>query len=294
MPFDLILRGGRVIDPSQKLDAVTDVAFAGGKVAAVGSGLKADPGTDVRDVSGYIVTPGPDRSAHPCLLGRHLARHRRRGILPHLRRHHRGRHRQRRAGQFRRLPQACDRAEPGAHPRLSARLHAGIFGFSHRIMVGESEELRLMDPIEAAEVADANRDLIVGIKVRVGLHASGTSGIVPLDIALEVAERGRHAADGAYRPSAAELRGGAGAPASGRRADPCVPAVSQRARDRAGHGEAGGAGGARARRAVRHRPRQGLVRLQDRARDARQRLLSGHHLLRHPCRSASTARPSTR
>jgi dihydroorotase len=30
---DLILRGGRVIDPSQKLDAVTDVAFARGKVA---------------------------------------------------------------------------------------------------------------------------------------------------------------------------------------------------------------------------------------------------------------------
>jgi dihydroorotase len=58
MPIDLILRGGRVIDPSQKLDAVTDVAFADGKVAMVGSELKADPGTDVRDVSGYIVTPG--------------------------------------------------------------------------------------------------------------------------------------------------------------------------------------------------------------------------------------------
>ena len=58
MPFDLVLRGGRVIDPSQKLDAVTDVAFAAGKVAMVGNGLKVDPGTDVRDVSGYIVSPG--------------------------------------------------------------------------------------------------------------------------------------------------------------------------------------------------------------------------------------------
>ena len=122
MPFDLVLRGGRVIDPSQKLDAVTDVAFAGGKVVKVGNELKADPTTDVRDVSGYIVTPGPDRSAHPCLLGRHLARHRRRGVLPHLRRHHGDRHRQRRPGQFRRLSQARDRAEPGAHPGLSARL----------------------------------------------------------------------------------------------------------------------------------------------------------------------------
>jgi dihydroorotase len=55
-------------------------------------------------------------------------------------------------------------------------------------MVGESEELRLMNPVDAARVADANRDLIVGIKVRVGLHASGTSGTVPLDIALEVAD----------------------------------------------------------------------------------------------------------
>ena len=58
MPFDLVLRGGRVVDPSQKLDAVTDVAFSGGKVAAVGKALKTDPGTEVRDVSGYIVTPG--------------------------------------------------------------------------------------------------------------------------------------------------------------------------------------------------------------------------------------------
>ena len=46
MPFDLILRGGRVVDPSQKLDAVTDVAFAGGKVAAIGGraqGGSVDP-----------------------------------------------------------------------------------------------------------------------------------------------------------------------------------------------------------------------------------------------------------
>lgn len=58
MAFDLILRGGRVVDPSQKLDAVTDVAFAGGKVAAIGQGLAADGATDVRDVSGQIVSPG--------------------------------------------------------------------------------------------------------------------------------------------------------------------------------------------------------------------------------------------
>ena len=55
-------------------------------------------------------------------------------------------------------------------------------------MVGESEDMRLMDPVTAAEVADANRDVIVGIKVRVGRHASGDQGIAPLDIALQVAD----------------------------------------------------------------------------------------------------------
>jgi dihydroorotase len=67
--------------------------------------------------------------------------------------------------------------------------HAGIYAYGHRVMVGESEEIRLMNPIDAAEVAEANRDLIVGIKVRVGRNSSGTSGIVPLEIALEVAEQ---------------------------------------------------------------------------------------------------------
>src|SRR5215216_3980798 len=174
MPFDLILRGGRVIDPSQKLDAVTDVAFAGGKVAMVGSELKADPGTDVRDVSDYIVTPGLiDLHTHVYWGGTSL------GID---------------AEEFCRLSgvtTAVDTgsAGPGNWPgfrkhviersqtRILAYLHvsfAGIYGFDRRVHVGESEDIRMMAPLDAAEVADANRDLIVGIKVRVGLHASGS------------------------------------------------------------------------------------------------------------------------
>jgi hypothetical protein len=61
---------------------------------------------------------------------------------------------------------------------------AGIYGFARRVMVGESGDLRLMAPIEAVEVANANRDTIVGVKVRVGLHASQYCGVIPLDIAL--------------------------------------------------------------------------------------------------------------
>src|SRR3981081_3611834 len=58
MPFDLVLRGGRVIDPSQKLDAVTDVAFAAGKEVMVGNELNVDPESDVGDASGYRGRPG--------------------------------------------------------------------------------------------------------------------------------------------------------------------------------------------------------------------------------------------
>jgi dihydroorotase len=47
-------------------------------------------------------------------------------------------------------------------------------------MVGESEEMRLMAPIEAVEVADKNRDVIIGIKVRVGRGSSGIHGAAPL------------------------------------------------------------------------------------------------------------------
>ncbi|MEQ1611842.1 MAG: amidohydrolase/deacetylase family metallohydrolase, partial [Hyphomicrobiaceae bacterium] len=75
--------------------------------------------------------------------------------------------------------------------RILAYLHvsfAGIFGFSKTIMVGESKNMELMAPREAAEVANANRDVIVGIKVRVGRHSSGDQGAAPLNIALQVAE----------------------------------------------------------------------------------------------------------
>jgi dihydroorotase len=58
MAIDLILKGGRIIDPSQHVDTVADIGFGGGKVAAIGANLAADTGTEVLDVSGRLVTPG--------------------------------------------------------------------------------------------------------------------------------------------------------------------------------------------------------------------------------------------
>jgi dihydroorotase len=187
MTFDLILRGGRVIDPSQGIDHVADVAFAGGKVARVDRQLRADAGTEVRDVSGYIVTPGLiDLHTHVYWGGTSLGIDaedfcRRSGVTTCIDTGSAG------PGNFAGFRRHV--IEPSA-VRILAYLHvsfAGIYAFSKTIMVGESEEMRLLAPVEAAQVADANRDVIIGIKVRVGRHASGTSGAAPLDIALQVA-----------------------------------------------------------------------------------------------------------
>jgi dihydroorotase len=54
----VLIRGGRVIDPSQRLDAVLDVLLVGGAVAELGSALSAPEGAEVIDAAGLIVSPG--------------------------------------------------------------------------------------------------------------------------------------------------------------------------------------------------------------------------------------------
>jgi len=55
--YDLIVRGGRVIDPSVGLDAVRDVAIAGGRIAAVEANVAGDAAATI-DASGKLVAPG--------------------------------------------------------------------------------------------------------------------------------------------------------------------------------------------------------------------------------------------
>ncbi len=56
--WDLLLKGGRVIDPKNGVDRVADVAVKDGRVAAIGTGLEAEAAVRALDVSGLIVTPG--------------------------------------------------------------------------------------------------------------------------------------------------------------------------------------------------------------------------------------------
>jgi dihydroorotase len=54
----LLLRGGRVVDPSQGLDAVLDVLLVDGRVARLGERLDAPEGAEVVDAAGLVVAPG--------------------------------------------------------------------------------------------------------------------------------------------------------------------------------------------------------------------------------------------
>lgn len=186
MTHDFVLTGGRVIDPASGTDATLDVAFAGGKVAAVGQGLK---GAEVRDVTGAIVTPGLiDLHTHVYWGGTSLgveadAYARQSAVTTSVDTGSAG------PGNF---PGFRAHVIDRAQSRVLVYLHvsfAGIYAFSPTIMVGESHDMRLMAAREAAAVAEANRDVVIGIKVRVGRNASGPSGIAPLDVALDVADR---------------------------------------------------------------------------------------------------------
>jgi len=182
---DLVLKGGRVIDPAQGIDRVTDIAFVGGKVAAIGDGLA---GKDVRDVSGKIVSPGLiDLHTHVYWGGTSLGVEaelvaRSGGVTTFIDAGSAG------PGNFHGFRKHVIEPSPvRILPYLNVSF-PGIFAFSKAVMVGESADMRLLDPREAVRVALEHKDLVLGIKVRVGKSASGTSGVMPLDIALDVAE----------------------------------------------------------------------------------------------------------
>jgi dihydroorotase len=184
---DLVVGGGRIINPASGRDETADVAFDDGKVTEIGHDLLAG-GAEIVDVRGLLVVPGLiDLHTHVywggTSLGVDAAEVARRsgtttfvdagsagpGIFHGFRRH------------------VIEPSPLRIIPYLNVSF-PGIFAVSAAVTVGECADLRLLDPRECVRVIRANRDLIAGGKVRVGRNAGGASGVAPLDIALEVAD----------------------------------------------------------------------------------------------------------
>ncbi len=189
MTYDLILRQGRILDPASGRDEVADIAFSDGRVAAVGPVLATESGRTERDATGLIVMPGMiDFHTHVYWGGTSLSVDadqlaRRSGTTTWVDVGSAG------PGNFAGFRKhVIERSDT----RILAYLHvshAGIFAFSPTVMVGESQDLRLMDPATCVSVARDNPDVIRGIKVRIGLNTSGANGITPLHYAIEAAEQ---------------------------------------------------------------------------------------------------------
>ncbi|MEX0280786.1 MAG: amidohydrolase family protein [Arenibacterium sp.] len=178
----LILKGGRIFDPANRRDEIGDIGFNADRI-------EMPRQAETVDVSGCLVTPGLiDLHTHVYWGGTSL------GVDPDL---------------YARKTAATTLVDAGsagpgnyagfmthvvrpANVRVLAYIHvsfAGIYAFDDRVMVGESHDLRLMAAREAVQAAQDFPDETIGIKVRLGALASGPSGIQPLDIALDVADR---------------------------------------------------------------------------------------------------------
>jgi dihydroorotase len=198
-PFDLLIKGGRVVDPSQNLDEIFDVGLRDDKIARLEKDLPADQSSQIIDASGKIVTPG--------LIDVHTH------IFPYV-------------GPYgiepdphcvtRGVTTALDAGTSGAFTfpafrhfvissaatRVRALLHIVSIGLvaGSTPNMGELEDLRYCDPELAIKTAEENRDLIVGFKIRFSEKYTG-----PND--LEGLKRAREAADQAGLPLMTHIGG---------------------------------------------------------------------------------------
>lgn len=184
---DLIIRGARLIDPGQNIDDRRDVAFAGGKVAAVAPAL-ADPATETIDAAGLILTPGLiDIHVHIYAGVSHY------GIDPDPHCLAKG------------VTTAVDAGSSGASTfpglrryiidvsatRLFAYLNISrigmVTGSETDPPLGELEDMRNVHVPSAVRCTEANRDVILGIKVRLSdnLAAGGVNEMPSLKLARE-------------------------------------------------------------------------------------------------------------
>ena len=186
MTYDLLIKGGTLIDPAQGIHAQMDVAFANGVVAEVGGDLPRAGARDVLDAGGCIVTPGMiDLHVHVFPGVSHF------GIEPDPTCLAKG------------ATTVVDAGSAGAdtfpgfrkyvievsETRILAHLNISSQGML-TAEIGEFEIPDYANVDKACETIEANRDVILGVKVRLTKNSivSERSGLLPLHRAREAAD----------------------------------------------------------------------------------------------------------
>jgi dihydroorotase len=161
---DLLLKGGHVIDPKNKISRVMDVAVAGGKIARVAADIPASDAKKVVNVAGLYVTPGLiDIHVHVysrCVPGSTAeAAH---SVLPDAFSFRSGVTTMVDAGTsgWQDFPDFRDRIIRHSRTRVLAFLNIVAAGMGS----GKEDDPAQMDSDGAAKMAKANPDLIVGFK----------------------------------------------------------------------------------------------------------------------------------
>jgi dihydroorotase len=157
--YDLVLKGGRVVDPASGLDGILDVAVEHGKIAGVAADIGPTEAARVIDVTGRLVTPGLiDLHAHV------FEGFNRTGVNPDL------------AGVYSGVTTLVDAGSAGAATfggwrHILPHCHTEIVPFLHICQTGlatlpdiiAESSVNLTDTIK---VATEHRGLIHGIKAR--------------------------------------------------------------------------------------------------------------------------------
>ena len=182
--YDLLIKGGTVVDPSQGLNAVRDVGLENGLVTAVETSIGNSNAAEVVDATGLIVTPGLiDLHVHAFWGGSTY------GIEPD-------------AGNLSRgVTTAVDAGSAGAWTfpafrshvidRADTRLYALLNIAATGLVFLDDSELHDLSRADVALAVDAgsrNRDRIVGIKARLGRVQAANNDVEALTRAIEAAE----------------------------------------------------------------------------------------------------------
>lgn len=161
--YDLLLKGGRVIDPKNSVDATMDVAISGGKIARVDPNIAASEAGKVVDVKGLTVTPGLiDLHVHVYQRPDNNSLERDSSVQIDAHSFSNGVTTVVDAGTsgYKTFPDFKGRVIDKARTRVLALLNISGAGMG----TGHEDDLAELDAAAAARVAQANRGVVVGFK----------------------------------------------------------------------------------------------------------------------------------